>query len=406
MKKEEKTFMANYIKSNIKRPDDWVSPPYVDFRPTRTYTRKYILKILQTHIDNNSQESKKIQAIKEYYETKGWKTISDIIAKIDDDNTINIERLLLGNKIFQPSERVIKLVMGLFDISPPDSSVIKRINKKLEKNQLKSYLKQSDLPASVASLGAFKKVVNNISNSRDIKIEIYKILKNLYDELLINKDTESVVDLYAFNSTGQKIEIACCVLDFDNKPFNASHQVICQQVIKEIKKIEQKISKFLIICNTKPSTIEYQEILMEVRNLAKDNVVGESNFYNISSFINNEIVQVLAFDLKFLIMSSNTFYRDKFNEQLNQAFYLEDVPFSTEQIKNIQQNPIKYLINRSSNNDDEVQQKIEAKKHWNFIIGEFGFGKTSLLLKLTSLINQEKLEFLFMPISLFSLINS
>ena len=145
MNKEEKKLITTYLKANIKRPDDWISPPNIKFTLSRASIKNYILRILQSHIERNEAKSEKLTAIKNFYSDKVWTNLEELKKNIDNDSTICIENFFSKKKnIQEPSLRVIEFVTYLFDIKIPNSFLEENYNIVIQKCIREQYLQNPE----------------------------------------------------------------------------------------------------------------------------------------------------------------------------------------------------------------------------------------------------------------------
>lgn len=135
---------CDYIRSSIKRPNDWVEQEYTSFSLTRAKIRKYIEQIIAKHENKSQLNEKKIQSIIEFFSLKGYKDLKSIIGylKKNNDSTLTIENLFT-ERSKGSSDEVIKIVVALFDIHFPTSFSANNveINIKPAEELLKSYIR-------------------------------------------------------------------------------------------------------------------------------------------------------------------------------------------------------------------------------------------------------------------------
>lgn len=270
----------------------------------------------------------------------------------------------------------------------------------------------SDLSSNIAGKAALLSVVKNLTNSADLKDGIYNILSNLYSSLHINQNTESGIDLFTYDSTGKNIEFAFKILDFKNASFDSNQLLKCQQAIEKFKRLTHPVFRYVLICNTRTDTVEYKTIISEIRELETEKKAKTANFYDIKSFLIKEVAEHIDIEIRDRILASNQKFREQFQKQMDQNFYVEAVPFTINQNLKKHYNPIAYLSElpvRLGNKYTELEYSLRkqtepgliSEKGWNFIISEFGFGKTSLLLNLYKKLYQNKILSIFLPLSFF-----
>lgn len=424
-RKEESIDLSNYIRSAIKRPVDWIEIEFMSFNPSRANIQKYIQKIINDHIQNGTDDSKKIEAIKNHfckYDKSNLVTFRNLIGY---DDTIIIERLLKG-KTAQSSVTTCSFTMILFDIPEPSLSTNEKDSETivLEEKEMQERIStipqilntDFDGPELSSNLAAGKapllKVVKRLMDSADLKYEICQILINLYPKLQEVNNPESGIVFFTLDKEGKNVEFAFKILNFKNAPFDNYQLNQCRQVIEKIKKLPVPVSSFILICNTLTSTPEYKTILNETAELQNTGKAGNARFYDIKSFLIKEIAGKIDIKIRDRIVESNKKFKDQFQEQMDQYFYLEDVPFTIDPGSKQHSNPVGYLAEssiRQKNKYSEPEYSLGKqpvpgfipKKGWNFVISEFGFGKTSLLLNLYNKLNQSNILSVFLPLSFF-----
>lgn len=271
-------------------------------------------------------------------------------------------------------------------------------------------------PKLTSNLGAGKapllKLVKKLMDSTDLKFEIYQILINLYRKLQVNNNPESAIDFFTLDKEGHNIEFAFIILDFKNAPFGSNQLEQCRQVIEKIKKLPMPVFSFVLICNTLTNTPEYKTILKEIRELQNTGKAENASFYDLKSFLIKEVTENIDIELRSQIVDSNQKFKDQFQNQMDQNFYVEGVPFTIDPDSENHFNPVGYLAESSilqKNKYSELEYSLgkqpasglDPEKGWNFVISEFGFGKTSLLLNLYKELNQNNILSVFLPLSFF-----
>lgn len=256
------------------------------------------------------------------------------------------------------------------------------------------------------------KVVKKLMNSADLKYEVYQILISIYPKLQVNNNPESGIDFFTLDMEGKNIEFAFKILDFKNAPFDNRQLDRCRQVFEKIKSLPEPVFSFVLICNTLTSTPEYKTILDETGELQNTGKAENAKFYDVKSFLIKEVAENIDIEIRNRIVESNQKFKDQFQKQMDQYFYVEDVPFTIDQDSKKHSNPVGYLAEssvRQKNKYSELEYSLrkqpasglDPRKGWNFVISEFGFGKTSLLLNLYKKLNQNNILSVFLPLSFF-----
>ena len=284
------------------------------------------------------------------------------------------------------------------------STIPQRLNTDFDGPELSSNIAAGKAP--------LLKVVRRLTNSADLKYGICQILFNLYPKLQEVNNLGSGIDFFTLDIEGKNIEFAFKILDFKYDPFDSHQLNQCRQVIEKIKKIPAPVLSFVLICNTLTSTSEYKTILDEIGELQNTGKAGNAKFYDIKSFLIKEVAENIDIKIRDRIVESNQKFKDQFQNQMDQNFYIEDIPFTIDPDSKKYSNPVGYLVEssiRQKNKYSEPEYSLRKqpvpgfiqKKGWNFVISEFGFGKTSLLLNLYKKLNQNNILSVFLPLSFF-----
>lgn len=278
---------------------------------------------------------------------------------------------------------------------------------------LNTDLDTSELSSNIAAGKApLLKTVERLMNSANLKDEIYQILINIYPKLHVDYNPDGGIDFFAVDLEGKNIEFAFKILDFRNAPFDNHQLNQCRQIIEKIKKLPAPVFSFVLLCNTLTCTPEYKTILHEIGELQNTGKTEIARFYDIKSFLIKEVAENIDIEIRNKIVESNQKFKELFQSQMDQYFYVEDVPFTIEPDSKKHSNPVGYLAEssiRQKNNYSELEYSLRKQpasgldpdKGWNFVISEFGFGKTSLLLNLYNKLNRNNILSVFLPLSFF-----
>lgn len=421
--KEELIALRNYIRSAIKRPVDWVEPEILVFNPSRANVQKYIQKIINDQLGGKTVVTKKIEAIKTHFSKYNKVSLIELRNSIGYDDTITIERLLKG-KNDRSSVKTCVFTMILFEIPekplfPNEKEQDGIVCEKKEKQE-NSFLQSSkiatiepELSSNIAaSKASFSKVVGNLINSANFKEDIYQLLFNLYPNLQKNSNLESEIDFFTTDEENGNIEFAFTALNFNYRSFNKSQLDRCRKVLEQIKKMKNPVYSFVLVCNTLTNTDEFKMIKKETEDLVIIGKAESAGFHDIRSFLKNEITGNIDIEIRSKIVESNQKFKDQFQQQMDQYFYVEEIPFSIEPDSQVRKNPIAYLAEspvQHKNKFSELEYSLrmqrfsrsDSSEKWNFIVSEFGFGKTSLLLNLYKKLNESNILSIFLPLNFF-----
>jgi len=110
-----------------------------------------------------------------------------------------------------------------------------------------------------------------------------------------------------------------------------------------------------------------------------------------------------------IIVSANNRFKEDYQYRMDQSFYKEDVNFELTENKKQIKNPVNFIANRvireqqtvSMISTDKPPLKTNMKSVWFFVVSEFGFGKTSLLLNLFDKLEPHNLIGIYLPVAQF-----
>jgi Predicted NTPase (NACHT family) len=427
MEKKDATFLSDYIRSVIKRPDDWIDPDFIEFQPgKRAKIRKYIEKIINDHIEGNIDNSEKIEAIKCHFSKYKKATLAELRNCIGTDDTIKIERLLRKHNPSSALDETCYFTMILFDIPKPSLPSFHKdpdaivINEKEQQKQISvvpksivPLINDPELSSNLsASKAAFNKVVGNLIRSADFKEDIFELLFELYPSLQKNSNLESDIDFFTTDGENGGLEFAFTAFNFNYKPFDKYQIDRCRKVLNQIKKLEKPVYSFVLVCNTLTNTDEFKSIKAETEELVTMGKAEFASFHDIRSFLEKQITENIDIEIRSKIVESNQQFKDQFQQQMDQHFYVEEIPFFIEPDAQVHKNPVTYLAQspiQHKNKFLELEYAVrmqrfsrnDSSEKWSFIVSEFGFGKTSLLLNLFKKLDESNILSIFLPLSFF-----
>jgi hypothetical protein len=237
------------------------------------------------------------------------------------------------------------------------------------------------------------------SSNRAFQINCFEWLSYLFpylrDTVQLGEIDKEGIDLYLLKKDSSYKKIYQCK-GFE-KAFNKSQLKQCITSINSFIKSKSKTEEYFLIINNEVNA-EFENILSNELNkiidlgLAKSaNLLTPTKFKEYYNAALNKII------LQEINKSNKRFY-DSYTTIMEQRFYLEGVPFIIQD--KASKGPLTFLakkIAHPSNLSD-----ISIGDHNFFVISEFGFGKTSLLLQLYhKLINSGYIP-IYIPASAFA----
>lgn len=266
----------------------------------------------------------------------------------------------------------------------------------------------------------FKDFSRELQNKtgHDYQKYIYEILKPLIPSLKYAKDLnvldKSGVDLVWIEGDDYIQTIQC--KGFDVAGFGESQFKQCQSSVKSFIKSGIKTEEYIFIINRGSNSVDYNKIYKQklLDEIAKVKIAGKADevtLYDNDTFA-NYIRSSIEVDIRNRILKSTRSFREDYNNRMQQGIYLYDTPFTYETYSKTEKNhnPINFindrLVSRIHHYDELIttltKRKSSVKNDWLFVMSEFGFGKTSLLLNSADKLSDSKKMFLYLPVALLS----
>ena len=237
--------------------------------------------------------------------------------------------------------------------------------------------------------------------------KVGKLLKSLFKEL---KPYDDFFDFVTYTPDGQELDFAFIVLNFQKETKFEAILPRLEGILKKIKELQKKPWSLRIITNLILTENQMMAIEQIISPYIEEEVLEYIEFYDIErlvlktgSEIDSELIDVFV--------ENNEYYKKKVQNIMDSEIYLDDVPFivlkSKTNEKQIKQDPSLFIKNEIDAIDSDgiflnhVQKESEnasgsRETSWNVIVSEFGFGKTSLLLNLTTTLPSQH-DILFIP---------
>ena len=258
--------------------------------------------------------------------------------------------------------------------------------------------------------GVFEKIFNKLWDSVSLTGDVRTLLLPLYPKLV----TSSIDKPYQLHSVGRKEE----EVDYAFKFFSRSEASNLLNLTRKLEilpeKIEKKGKKIRSYIITGNFSLLHHNSRKELEKLVKtfeeSRFIAQCKIYDCGQFA-EYIINETKVHFRKLLLKSNRQMRNLYMRKWGQQFYIEEVPFGME--GETHYNPTSFLkeVFKSKWKDKE-QQTISASsktmskernarsysEKWFFILGEFGLGKTSLLLHLCYQ-NYKKTIPVFVPVA-------
>lgn len=244
---------------------------------------------------------------------------------------------------------------------------------------------------------------------KDLKVKLYessrsefqntcfRILETIYPHIISSRELGSIdasgIDLYTRDYDSEAILQVFQCKGFELPEFSDNQLQQCLKSITSFASSPFSAEEFYLVINRhiKDNPIR-SELNTALTELVSSGKAKKATLLETNTFINFVFVK-LDESLLSIIEERNNSFRLEYKERMKQDFYLSDVPFIDS--GRLYLNPSQYI-------KDTVygQRAINSNlRCWTFIVSEFGFGKTSLLLNLP-LLDTDKL-YIYIPIAQF-----
>jgi hypothetical protein len=207
------------------------------------------------------------------------------------------------------------------------------------------------------------------------------------------------VDLFLLNNRHITVELA-----FQCKGFEVSHakeeQVRqCVKSIRSLEKLPFPVKKYYLLVNRVIYPEERKILEAEMQAMVEKKKIEEYELLDNPNFIQFLYKHIKRNFVK-AISKSNRLLYNEYKKNLDQRFYYEPVPFELNG-KDLSSDPGQFLrkgfgLNKTGEKKSIVE--YEPGKYF-FIIGDFGFGKTSLMFR--SIAGLEGYNAIYLPLSYF-----
>ncbi len=207
----------------------------------------------------------------------------------------------------------------------------------------------------------------------------------------------SGIDALLFVNDRNEIDISfqCKGLESD---FENRHEKDCLKSINSFKKSGLKVKSYILVVNRIVKGNHRINIENQLREIKTLGIAENTELLDINGMI-QFITKQFTVQLKNEVKESYERFMSDHARYVDLIFYYQDVPFRHNDKLN--KNPLKYLVNHGLAIDKFEDQNIDfkVKARSIFVLSEFGFGKTTLLLHLSEAFMTKGLICIYIPIS-------
>lgn len=212
------------------------------------------------------------------------------------------------------------------------------------------------------------------------------------------------IDIYKISAIAKyDFEIAFQCKGFESR-FEKSQYEQCLHSISAVKRSKQRICNYYLIINLKSKYFNLdlrKNLEQELNQLQKIGAIHKAYLLDLGEFI-EYLGDLMSIQIKQQVKNSNKEFLDTYRKSLRQRNYLEDVPFSTSSDET--NNPYRFIKNQiyASHSAPSAEKQKSVRKLWFFVISEFGYGKSSLLMNILKELKRDSFQFIYIPASLLS----
>lgn len=241
------------------------------------------------------------------------------------------------------------------------------------------------------------------SNSFTFEQICYEILNDLLPNLnhskSLNQIDNSGIDLFQFDDSNF-ITKGFQVKGFEVGIFGKSQIDQCCKSIAKFLKSDVVVEEYYLVVNRYILPAErniFDGLFQEMISLGRSKKAKLLDINDFLTFLKDLLLKNLY---RQILNKSELLYREYVNIW-DQKFYYSNIPFKIN--KKDKKNPTKYILDlirkKNLTTPDNSIDKIEGK--YFFVISEFGFGKTSLLLNLFKESKESNVVPMYLPVSQF-----
>jgi hypothetical protein len=231
-----------------------------------------------------------------------------------------------------------------------------------------------------------KKLIGQLVKSKkdDFIDKCYELLELFYTDLSIDYELNVIVQ-----GDSESCDVFYCLATDSNalsiEDFDHTHIPRVFNRFQNINHLMILYNKNLIDKNIRDAN---RRFILEIHN--------RYGLTSLESFTPNALVEYIFAKTRDVLYATideaNQKFKTEFQQRLSQEkIYIENVPFQLEHA--IHYNPKNYIY------ENFIHEQDSSSKSWTFVVSEFGFGKTSLLVNLPTL--GEHYRYIYIPIAQF-----
>ena len=262
-----------------------------------------------------------------------------------------------------------------------------------------------------------KKLIKRLSglSGRTFQNASYDVLKNLWPDLVQSADLRDFdragIDLYLPQDQGGEFEVVVQAKGFEKLEFDESHLSQCLKSVAAFRRSGHKSKLYLLVINRRfvPGALHRESLRDALATLESEGVVRRAYYLDLQRFVNFlylHLRRVVAAE----IAQRNRHLLAQFSASMGGDLYVPDVPFvvamgraGEDVATRASDGPLRYI-------SQHIEMRLAKQKAspagyylpkaWTLLAGEFGFGKTALMLHLAGELERAGCHALYLPVAL------
>lgn len=249
--------------------------------------------------------------------------------------------------------------------------------------------------------------------NRDFQRGCYELLKEVWPEMRYAKDLREFdragIDLYLANPKNSQFSLVMQCKGFEALNFSEKQFGQCVESIGKYVKSKYSCDEYILVVNQPyfKDTLVRRKLEKELKTIEEAGKSKKTALFDLRQFLNflfDNLVDLLL--KRFEIQNSE--YLNQYETVMGSGVYVSEVPFKRlapiayGKNTGLRSNPLQFICR-------DIEAKLgptrkepgrQVQKFWTIVVSEFGFGKTSLLLRIAGELNRLGFGALYVPIAL------
>jgi hypothetical protein len=208
------------------------------------------------------------------------------------------------------------------------------------------------------------------------------------------------IDFYTLAADHDKIMDAFQCKGFEVSEFDERQLAQCLGSIESFKQSRYTTCSYYLIVNRIVKGQFRSKLEDSLQGLVASGKTKAAKLLDLEAFLKLVFLRVqreMRAQVAAIFRDSFAAFMAEHRERMQENFYATDVPFQVEGETAPRENPLKFIEEQNVS----VALNKNNKRTWTFIVGEFGYGKTSLLLQVAAGLERQRIACLYLPIAQF-----